>query len=184
MGGAEALSATLRPVLSATSAPYFAAAGLAAVMAALYYTPLLDYSSRTQFGYQGMALLALLSGSLFTASLAGAAYGPGPSLVSRLVTIGAVAALYAVHGWALSQQADQLPDSRRQEWVVTAAPPWDQPVLAFVEPAGIAMWIIAAGSLLVAAATVLFRAVGHCNVRARNRSASERTHDLVMSSES
>jgi cytochrome c oxidase assembly factor CtaG/putative copper export protein len=184
MGGAEALSATLRPVLSATSAPYFAAAGLAAVMAALYYTPLLDYSSRTQFGYQGMALLALLSGSLFTASLAGAAYGPGPSLASRLVTIGAVAALYAVHGWALAQQADQLPDSRRQEWVVTAAQPWDQPVLAFVEPAGIAMWIIAAGTLLVAAATVLFRAVGHRNVRARNRSASERTHDLVMSSES
>ncbi|MDQ0617856.1 cytochrome c oxidase assembly protein [Arthrobacter globiformis] len=183
VGGAEALTVTLRPVLSATSAPYFAAAGLGAVMAALYYTPLLDYSSRTQFGYQGMALLALLSGCLFTASLARAADGPGSSLASRLVTIGAVAALYAVHGWALAQQADQLPDSRRQEWLVAVGQPWDQPVLAFVEPAGIAMWIIAAGALLVAAATELFRALRRRDVRARNRSATERTHDLVMSSD-
>ena len=153
-------------------------------MAALYYTPLLEYSSRTQFGYQGMALLALLSGCLFTASLARAADGPGPSLASRLVTIGAVAALYAVHGWALAQQADQLPDSRRQEWLITVGQPWDQPVLAVVEPAGMAMWIIAAGTLLVAAATVLFQALRRRDLRARNRSASERTHDLVMSSES
>ena len=70
MGGAEALSLGLRPVLGTTSAPYVTAAGLAAVLAALYYTPLLEYSSRTQFGYQAMALLALLSGCLFTASLA------------------------------------------------------------------------------------------------------------------
>ncbi|MDQ0864277.1 cytochrome c oxidase assembly protein [Arthrobacter globiformis] len=184
IGGAEALMLILRPVMSATSAPYMAAAGLAAVLAALYYTPLLEYSSRTQFGYQAMALLALLSGCLFTASLTRAtSAGPGSSLPSRLATIGAVAALYAAHGWALAQQADQLPDSRRQEWLITVGLPWDQPVLAVVEPAGMAMWIIAGGTLLVAAAAVLSTSRRGRDPIARHRSATERDHNLVMSSE-
>jgi cytochrome c oxidase assembly factor CtaG/putative copper export protein len=185
IGGAEALTLVLRPVMSATSATYMAAAGLAAVLAALYYTPLLEYSSRTQFGYQVMALLALLSGCLFIASLARTTDGggPGSSLASRLVTLGAVAALYAAHGWALAQQADQLPDSRRQEWLITVGQPWDQPVLAVVEPAGMAMWIIAAGTLLVAAATVVSTSRRRREPGARHRSATERAHHLVMSSE-
>lgn len=184
IGGAEALLLILRPVLSATSAPYMAAAGLAAVLAALYYTPLLEYSSRTQFGYQAMAMLALLSGCLFTASLARATHGgPGSSLPSRLATLGAVAALYAAHGWALAQQADQLPDSRRQEWLITVGQPWDQPVLAVVEPAGMAMWIIAAGTLLGAAAAVLSTSRQRRDPVARHRSGTERDHNLVMSSE-
>lgn len=184
IGGAEALTLLLRSVMSATSAPYMAAAGLAAVLAALYYTPLLEYSSRTQFGYQAMVLLALLSGCLFTASLARATDGgPGSSPASRLVTIGAVAALYAAHGWALAQQADQLPDSRRQEWLISVGQPWDQPVLAVVEPAGMAMWIIAAGTLLVAAAAVLSTSRRRRNPDARHRSATAPAHDLVMSSE-
>jgi putative copper resistance protein D len=184
IGGAEALLLILRPVMSASSAPYMAAAGLAAVLAALYYTPLLEYSSRTQFGYQAMAMLALLSGCLFTASLARATHGgPGSSLPSRLATLGAVAALYAAHGWALAQQADQLPDSRRQEWLITVGQPWDQPVLAVVEPAGMAMWIIAAGTLLGAAAAVLSTSRQRRDPVARHRSGTERDHNLVMSSE-
>jgi putative copper resistance protein D len=187
MGGAEALALTLRPVVNAASAPYMAAAGLAAVLAALYYTPLLEYSSRTQFGYQAMALLALLSGCLFAASVARATTdgGPGSSVAGRLVAVGAVAALYGVHGWALAQQADQLPDARRREWLVTVGQPWDQPFLAVVEPAGVAMWVIAAGTLFIAAAVVLYQARRRRTpgTGRRVRSASERGHDLAMSSE-
>ncbi|MFP3462195.1 cytochrome c oxidase assembly protein [Arthrobacter globiformis] len=186
LGGAEALTLSVRPVLNAAAAPYVAAAGLAAVLAALYYTPLLEYSARTQFGYQAMALLTLISGCLFTASLARATdRGPGSSVAARLAAIGAVAALYGVYGWALAQQADQLPDSRRQEWLISVGQPWDQPVLAVVEPAGMAMWVIAAGALVVAAAAVLYRARRRrsAGTGRRVRSSSERAHDLVMSSE-
>jgi putative copper resistance protein D len=134
-----------------------------------------------------MALLALLSGCLFAASLACATTdrGPGSSVAGRLVTIGAVAALYGVHGWALAQQADQLPDARRREWLITVGQPWDQPVLAVVEPAGAAMWVIAASTLFIAAAVVLYRARRRRTpgTGRRVRSASERAHDLVMSSE-
>ena len=184
IGGAEALAVTLRPALSAASSPYTAAAGLAAVLAALYYTPLLDYSSRSQFGYQAMVLLALLSGCLFTVSLTRATGGgPGSSPASRLVTIGTVAALYAVHGWALAQQADQLPDSRRQEWAVTVGQPWDQPALVVVEPAGVAMWIIAAGSLLAAAAALLFRSRRRHAAGSGKHVARQPGQDLVLSSD-
>jgi putative copper resistance protein D len=187
IGGTEGLTLTLRSILIAASAPYMAAAGLAAALAALYYTPLLEYSSRTQFGYQAMTLLALLSGCLFAASLARATTdrGPGSSVAGRLVTIGAVAALYGVHGWALAQQADQLPDARRREWLISVGQPWDQPVLAVVEPAGVAMWVIAAGTLFAAAAVVLYRARRRRTqgTGRRVRSASDRAHNLVMSPE-
>jgi putative copper resistance protein D len=105
-------------------------------------------------------------------------------VAARLVTIGAVAALYGVHGWALAQQADQLPDARRREWLITVSQPWDQPILAAVEPAGVAMWVIAAGTLLVAAAAVLYRARRRRTpgTGRRVRAASERAHDLVVSS--
>lgn len=185
IGGAEALTMTLRPLLGATSAPYVAAAGLAAVLSALYYTPLLDYSARTQFGYQAMALLALLSGCLFTATFTRATdSGPGSSRAARLGTIGAVAALYAVHGWALAQQADQLPDSRRQEWVVTVSQPWDQPALTAVEPAGMAMWVIAAITLLAATGAVLVRSRRRPAPTAGKHAARQPARDLVMSRES
>lgn len=190
VGGAEALTMALRPLLSATSVPFVAAAGLAAVLAALYYTPLLEYSSRTQFGYQAMAVLALLSGCLFTVSLTRATIcghgvgGSASSLAARLVAIGAVAALYAVHGWALAQQPDQLPDTRRQEWVVTVGQPWEQPVLAVVEPAGMAMWVIAAGTLLAAAATVLFRFRPRPSAGTGKHVARQPAQDFVLSSES
>jgi putative copper resistance protein D len=185
VGGAEALNMTLRPLLNAASAPYTAAAGLAAVLSVLYYTPLLDYSSRTQFGYQAMALLALFSGCLFTASLLRTTgTGPGSSRTARLVTMGAVAALYAVHGWALAQQGDQLPDSRRQEWVITAGQPWDQPALAVVEPAGMAMWVIAAGTLLAAAAVVLLRSHRRSATGSGKHIARQPAQDLVLTPES
>jgi putative copper resistance protein D len=184
IGGAEGLAMTLRPVLNATVAPYLAAAGMAAVLAALYYTPLLEYSSRTQFGYQAMALLALVSGCLFTASLSrNTSAGPGGSRASKLAAIGAVAALYAVHGWALAQQADQLPDTRRQAWVITVGQPWSQPVLAVVEPAGMAMWIIAAGTLLAATAAVLLRSRRPAAGTGKH-AAEQPAQDLVLSSES
>jgi putative copper export protein/cytochrome c oxidase assembly factor CtaG len=185
IGGAEGLAMTLRPVLNATVAPYLAAAGMAAVLAALYYTPLLEYSSRTQFGYQAMALLALVSGCLFTASLSrNTSAGPGGSLASKLAAMGAVAALYAVHGWALAQQADQLPDTRRQAWVIAVGQPWSQPVLAVVEPAGTAMWVIAAGTLLAAAAAVLLRSRRRHAAGAGRHVAEQPAQDLVFSSES
>ncbi|MFC9335287.1 cytochrome c oxidase assembly protein [Arthrobacter sp. NPDC057009] len=184
VGAAVVLDLALRPVRAASSAPYVPAAVLAAVLAVLYYTPLLEYSSRTQFGYQAMALLALFSGCLFFASLAHSPGGtPAASLATQLVTLAAVAGLYAMHGWALAQQADQLPDSRREAWVVTASQPWDQPVLAVVEPAGAAMWMVA-GCSLCAAAVVLLRRVGQrpSGSPGKHRDSAP-AQDLVMSPE-
>ncbi|MBT2555673.1 cytochrome c oxidase assembly protein [Arthrobacter sp. ISL-5] len=176
VGGAEVLRSALRPFLAATATPYVPAVGLAAVLTVLYYTPLLEYSSRTQLGYGAMSVLALLSGCLFIASLAGSSGdSPAAGLAPGLMSIGGAAALYAIHGWALSQQPDQQPDSRKQEWLITVQQPWDLSLMAAPEPAGAAMWILAAGTLGVTALLVLLQArsramAGHGGHRAMDRS--------------
>lgn len=184
IGGAEALRFALRPFRAATAAPYVPAVGLAAVLTVLYYTPLLEYSSRTQLGYGAMSVLALLSGCLFIASLVGSsgdspASGPALGLASRLLSIGGAGVLYAIHGWALSQQPDQQPDSRKQEWLITVQQPWDLSVLAAPEPAGAAMWILAAGTLGIAALMVLVQARRRATAQHGTRRAIDRARELV-----
>ena len=184
IGGAEVLRFALRPFRAATAAPYVPAVGLAAVLTVLYYTPLLEYSSRTQLGYGAMSVLALLSGCLFIASLAGSsgdgpASGLAPGLAPRLLSIGGAGVLYAIHGWALSQQPDQQPDSRKQEWLITVQQPWDLSVLAAPEPAGAAMWILAAGTLGIAALMVLGQARSRATAQHGTRRAIDRARELV-----
>ncbi|KRE60747.1 hypothetical protein ASG92_21280 [Arthrobacter sp. Soil736] len=180
VGGAEVLRLALRPFLAATATPYVPAVGLAAVLTVLYYTPLLEYSSRTQLGYGAMSVLALLSGCLFIASLAGSSGdSPASGLAPRFLSIGGAAVLYAIHGWALSQQPDQQPDSRKQEWLITVGQPWDLSVMAAPEPAGAAMWILAAGTLGVAGLTVLLQARSRAVARHGRRHAIDRARELV-----
>ncbi|WP_104140728.1 cytochrome c oxidase assembly protein [Arthrobacter sp. ZGTC131] len=183
VGGAEVLRLALRPFLAATATPYVPAVGLAAVLAVLYYTPLLEYSSRTQLGYGAMSLLALLSGCVFVASLAGSAGdSPASGPASKLMSIGGAAVLYAIHGWALSQQPDQQPDSRKQEWLITVQQPWDLSVMGVPEPAGAAMWILAAGTLGVAAVTVVVQARSRATAQHRTHGAVDRARELTSRS--
>ncbi|MEN8584327.1 cytochrome c oxidase assembly protein [Burkholderia sp. RS01] len=180
VGGAEVLRLGLRPFYAATAAPYVPAVGLAAVLAVLYYTPLLEYSSRTQLGYEAMSVLALLSGCLFASSLAGSSGARQASgLAAKLLSIGGTAVLYAIHGWALAQQPDQQPDSRRQEWLITVQQPWNHSVLAAPEPAGAVMWIVAAATLGVAALTVVLKARRTAMARHGKGRAIDRARELV-----
>jgi putative copper resistance protein D len=127
-----------------------------------------------------MSVLALLSGCLFIASLAGSSGdSPASGLSPRLLSIGGAGVLYAIHGWALSQQPDQQPDSRKQEWLITVQQPWDLSVLAAPEPAGTAMWILAAGTLCVAALVVLVQARRRAMARHGGHRAIDRARELV-----
>jgi putative copper resistance protein D len=157
LGGAEVIGRVVRSVVSAMADPVAAAVGLAATVAVLYYTPLLEYSSATQFGYVAMTLPAVVFGCLFTAALTRSFGGPSsPTMTTRVLALGGAAVLYGFHGWALAQQPDQLPDARRQPWRITVDPGFDMSS-AGAEPAGIAMWVLAAGTLAMIAATVLFQ---------------------------
>lgn len=157
IGAAEVVSAVLRPMLASTAAPVVPAVGLAATLTVLYYTPLLESSSGTQFGYAAMTSLALLSGCLFTASVMRPfGWHRASAPTTRLLALCGVAVLYGFHGWALAQQPDQLPDARRQPWQISVDPAFDVSAAVGAEPAGMAMWILAAGTLCVAAAVVLF----------------------------
>ncbi|WP_457971913.1 cytochrome c oxidase assembly protein [Arthrobacter sp. D1-17] len=157
IGGAEVIGRAVRSALTATADPIAAAVGLAATLAVLYYTPLLQYSSASQLGYAAMTALALVSGCLFTASLWRSFGVPSSSTVTvRLLALGAVAALYGFHGWALAQQPDQLPDARREPWQITVDSAVDL-FLRGAEPAGVAMWTLAAATLALVAAVMLLQ---------------------------
>lgn len=157
IGGAEVIGRAVRSAQTAMADPIAAAVGLAATLAVLYYTPLLQYSSATQFGYAAMTVSAVVFGCLFTASLWRPFGFPSSStMVMRLLALAGAAALYGFHGWALAQQPDQLPDARREPWQITVDPAVDLS-LTGAEPAGIAMWAVAAGTLAVVAAVMLRR---------------------------
>lgn len=178
VGAAEVVTAVLRPLLASTAAPVIPAVVLAATLTVLYYTPLLESSSRTQFGYAAMTSLALLSGCLFTASVMRPFRGQrAPALTTRLLALCGAAVLYGFHGWALAQQPDQLPDARRQLWQISVDPAFD---VVGAEPAGMAMWILAGGTLCVAAAVVLFPARRKAGVADNVRGGSAAAKELVL----
>jgi putative copper resistance protein D len=155
--------------------------GLAATLTVLYYTPLLESSSGTQFGYAAMTSLALLSGCLFMASVMRPFGWHGASaLTTRLLALCGVAVLYGFHGWALAQQPDQLPDARRQPWQISVDPAFDASAALSAEPAGMAMWILAAGTLCVAAAVVLFPVRRRAGLADKVRGESPAEKELVL----
>lgn len=156
IGGAEVIGMAVRPALNAMADPIAAAVGLAAALAVLYYTPLLQYSSGSQFGYAAMTVTALVSGCLFTASLWRSGVPSSSTVTVRLLALGAAAALYGFHGWALAQQPDQPPDARREPWQITVDPAVDLS-LAGTQPAGVAMWTLAAATLSLVAAVMLLQ---------------------------
>lgn len=158
VGGAEVIGGAVRSAQTAMADPIGAAVGLAATLAVLYYTPLLQYSSATQFGYAAMTVPALIFGCLFIASLWRPFGLPSSSTMTvRMLALGGAAVLYGFHGWALAQQPDQLPDARREPWQITVDPAVDLS-LAGAEPAGIGMWALAAASLALVAAVLLVQA--------------------------
>ena len=157
VGGAEVIGRAARSAQTATADPITAAVGLAATLAIVYYTPLLQYSSASQFGYAAMSVSALVFGGLFTASLWRPFGIPSSSTVMvRLLALGAAAVLYGFHGWALAQQPDQLPDARREPWQITVDPAVGLS-LTGAEPAGVAMWGLAAASLALVTAVMLLQ---------------------------
>jgi cytochrome c oxidase assembly factor CtaG len=138
--------------------PIAAAVGLAATLAVLYYTPLLQYSSASQFGYTAMTIPAVVFGCLFTASLWRPVGVPlSSTLTMRMLALGGAAVLYGFHGWALAQQPDQLPDARRQPWQITVDPAVDLS-LTGAEPAGLVMWALAAATLALVTGVMLLPA--------------------------
>jgi putative copper resistance protein D len=157
IGGAEVIGRAVRSAQTAMADPIAAAVGLAATLAVLYYTPLLHYSSATQFGYAAMTVPALIFGCLFISSL-WRSFGVPPSstVTMRLLALGAAAVLYGFHGWALAQQPDQLPDARREPWQIAVDPAVGLS-LTGAEPAGIAMWALAAATLALGAAVMLLQ---------------------------
>ena len=158
VGGAEVIGGAVRSAQTAMADPIAAAVGLAATLAVFYYTPLLQYSSATQFGYAAMTVPALIFGCLFTASLWRPFGGPSPStMTTRVLALCGAALLYGFHGWALAQQPDQLPDARREPWQITVDPAVGLS-LGNAEPAGIGMWALAGATLALAAAVMLLRA--------------------------
>ena len=158
VGGAEVICRAFRWAQTALADPIAAAVGLAATLAVLYYTPLLEYSSGTQFGYAAMTVPALIFGCLFTASLWRPFGVPSsPTMTVRMLALTGAAVLYGFHGWALAQQPDQLPDARKEPWQITVDPAVDLSS-AGAEPAGIGMWALAAATLALVAAGLLLRA--------------------------
>jgi cytochrome c oxidase assembly factor CtaG len=147
----------------------------------LYYTPLLETSTRTQSGYAAMTSLALLSGCLFTASVMCPFRGQrAPALTTRLLALCGAAVLYGFHGWMLAQQPDQLPDARRQPWQISVNPAFDVSAAVGAEPAGMTMWILAVGTLCVTAAVVLFPARPKAGVANNVRGGSAVAKELVL----
>jgi cytochrome c oxidase assembly factor CtaG/putative copper export protein len=154
-GAGGFLRSALRPLLNAAAAnPVIPALVLAATLVAFYYSPLLEYSARTQPGYGLMTLAALTSGCLFTAALTRPlAPSPPKARVIRFGVLAGTAVLYAVYGQALQAQAPVL----GQPWETAAGNPWPASWAAAPETGGQFMLILAAVSLAALAVVVLFR---------------------------
>ncbi|AUI49637.1 bifunctional copper resistance protein CopD/cytochrome c oxidase assembly protein [Arthrobacter crystallopoietes] len=145
----------VRPLLNAAAAkPVIPALVLAATLLAFYYSPLLEYSARTQPGYGLMTLVALSSGCLFTAVLT-RPLGPShpKDRAARFSVLAGTAVLYAVYGQALQAQAPVL----GQPWETAAGNPWPASWAATPETGGQFLLILAAVSLAALAVVVLFR---------------------------
>lgn len=161
------LRSTVRQLLNAAAAnPVIPALVLAATLVAFYYSPLLEYSARTQPGYALMTLAALSSGCLFTAALIRPLERSRPKdAAARFWVLAGTAALYVVYGQALQAQATVL----GQPWETAAGNPWPASWAATPETGGQFMLILAAVSLAALAIVVLYRS------REEHRSESAQT---------
>ena len=153
IGAREFVAGTRRHLLTPLGMdPYLAVLVLTGTVLVIYYSPLLEWSASTQFGYSSMTLLAVVAGCLFTQAMIGPGI-PGSRPVGRLALLAAAAALYEINGWWLSVQR------------FTSEPPWNDALgdSAGAEagsatgPGGTTMWSIGALSLAVLAAIVLTR---------------------------
>jgi cytochrome c oxidase assembly factor CtaG len=122
--------------------PYLTVLVLAGSVLAIYYSPMLEWSVRSQFGYGVTTLLALLAGCLFTRAMTVTGDGDNrPSL--RLRLLAAAAAVYAVIGWWLWSAGftSDIP------WTTALSQPPGAPAGSFAGPGGALMWFIAAVTL-------------------------------------
>lgn len=152
-GGKEILERSVQPVLTVLRIdPSLSVFILAASLAAIYYTPLLEWSAGGQIGYSTMTLLALLSGCLATASLTGTPVpGTGNAARKRLPVVAGMAGLYAFGGWRLVEQAPAM----ELPWYTSVGRPWGPSTAAAAELGGPIMWSAAAISLAIMAAMVI-----------------------------
>lgn len=148
----------------ALAAPYTAVVVLALTFVAFYYSPLLEWSARSQLGYGLMSTTALASGCLVTAVAVRA--------LSRVALVGVLLAtgvVFAVYGWALATQALTL----ERPWYTVYGRLWADSPAADPARAGELIWILGAGWIAVTAAAGggWFRAGGIVWAHGDDRSA-------------
>ncbi|APX00465.1 hypothetical protein BWQ92_00815 [Arthrobacter sp. QXT-31] len=140
-GAKEVLRRTAqRPVMAHLSDPVIAAFLLAATLIAFYSSPLLQWSAANQLAYTAAAVLALLSGCLFTSAMLRTRDGKGAGQPVSL-SLAAAAILLAVYGWraggtelAMGVAGDPAAG------IQAIASPWES-------PAAITTWLIAGVTL-------------------------------------
>lgn len=151
-GTREFLQRALQPLLKALRKdPILTIFILAASLYAIYFTPLLEWAAVGQIGYSAMTLLALLSGCLTIAALAGPPdTGSDRTGAKRLSVMAGLAALYAFCGWKLLDQARMM----ELPWYTSIGRPWGLSPAATAELGGPTMWSIAAVSLAITAIAI------------------------------
>jgi cytochrome c oxidase assembly factor CtaG/putative copper export protein len=178
-GVKEFLERSVQPVLAALRRdPSLAILVLAASFFTIYYTPLLEWAAVGQLGYSLMSLLALLSGCLATAALAGTPEpGTGSFARKRLPALAGTAGLYAFGGWKLIEQAPAL----ELPWYTSVGRPWGLSPAAAAGLGGPMMWSIAAIALAITIAVVLRRDPdpGNPGQRSTDSAAPEDRVDIV-----
>ncbi|MFF1253022.1 cytochrome c oxidase assembly protein [Pseudarthrobacter sp. NPDC058329] len=152
-GVKEFLERSVNPVLAAMRRdPILSIFLLAASLLVTYYTPLLEWAAVGQIGYSTMTVLTLVTGSLAIAALTGEP-DPGTSSSSRLFVLAGIGGVYAFGGWKLMEQAGAM----EMPWYTSVGQPWGPSPAAAPETGGIIMWSVAALSLAVTAAMVIYR---------------------------
>ena len=150
-GAREFFAGTVRHLLTPLGRdPYLTVLVLAGSVLAIYYSPMLEWSVRSQFGYGVTTLLALLAGCLFTRAMTVTGDGDNrPSL--RLPLLAAAAAVYAVIGWWLWSAGftSDIP------WTTALSQPPGAPAGSFAAPGGALVWFIAAVTLGALTTTVV-----------------------------
>ena len=154
-GVKEFLERCVQPVLAALRRdPVLGIFILAASLLVIYYTPLLEWAAVGQIGYSTMTLLALLAGSLATATLTAAPdHGTGNAASQRLFVLAGMAGVYAFGGWKLTEQAPAM----EMPWYTSVGQPWGLAAAAAPELGGTIMWSIAAITLAITAAMAVNR---------------------------
>jgi putative copper resistance protein D len=153
IGVKELLERSVQPALTVLRIdPSLSVFILAASLAAIYYTPLLEWSAVGQIGYSAMTLLALLSCCLVTAALTGTPdHGTSNVARKRLPVVAGMAGLYAFGGWRLLELASAM----EMPWYTSVGRPWGPSAAASAEMGGPIMWSGAAISLAIIATMVI-----------------------------